>query len=132
MDFKNWKKEFARDTLALGSIPMFIIVAARSSLGQYMNFTYQILLAGFILFLFFLISKSLSPQLHLARAIILVIFTSLFYYQKIYTIFASVLLLLILGSLIYLKYETKKIILGILFGLASSGASYYLIRLIGL
>ena len=131
-NWKNWKKEFARDTLALGSIPMFIIVLARTTVGKYYQITYQILLAALILFLLFLIFKSQPPQLHIARAIILFIFTSLFYYQKIYTTFASVLLLLLLISLFYLKYETKKIILGIILGLISSGISWYLISLFDL
>ena len=129
MNWENWKKEFARDTLALGSIPMFIIVLIRSSLGQYFSFVYQILLAGAILFVLSLFIKS---QLHIARATILFIFTSLFYYQKIYTIFALLLIILILISLFYLKYEKKKIFLGILFGLISSGISYYVINSLGL
>ena len=50
--FKNWLNEIARDSLAIGSIPMFVIVAARASIGNYYTYVYEILFAGLILFFF--------------------------------------------------------------------------------
>ena len=124
--FKPIINEIARDSLAFGSIPMFIIVAARSTIGSYYNFLNQILLAGFILFLLTFFLKS---QNYLARAIILYIFTILFYNDIKYTIFASFLLPLILISIIYLKYPRKQILFGIINGIISSGISYYLLKI---
>lgn len=126
---KNWLNEIARDSLAIGSIPMFIIVVARASIGDYYNYVYQILLAGLILFflhIFLVYSIKIKSQNHIARAIILFIFTSFFYNDKKFTIFATFLLILMLISLFYLKYNKKQILYGILFGLIGSGISYFI------
>ena len=124
---KSIIKEIARDSLAFGSIPMFIIVAARSTVGSYYVFLYQILLAGLILFI---LSYFFKSQNHLARSILLFIFTILFYDDIKYTIFASFLLILIFSSVVYLKYPKKQIIFGIMNGLISSGISYYVLKII--
>lgn len=124
---KSFIDEIARDSLALGSIPMFIIVAARSTVGSHYTFLYQILLAGLILFI---LSFFLKSQNHLARSILLYIFTILFYNDLKFTLFASFLLILILGSVAYLKYPKKQIIFGIINGLISSGISYYIVKIL--
>ena len=121
---KDILKESARDTIAIGGIAMFILVIARSSVGQYYNFVYQILLAGAILFILTLFIKS---ENHISRAIIIYFFTILFYNTRTFTVFATIILLLIFTSLIYLKYSKKQILFGILNGIISSGISYYLI-----
>jgi len=120
----NWLKEIARDSLALGSIPMFIIVIARASIGSYYNFVYQILLAGLILAI---LSLFITYQPHIARAIIIFIFMSFFYNDSRFTLFSAGLLVLILISLFYLKYSKKQIFYGVIFGLISSLISFYLI-----
>ncbi len=117
--------EIARDSLAIGSIPIFIIVAIRSTIGEHYIFLYQIFLAGLILFILSLFLKS---QNHLTRGIVLYIFTILFYNDIKYTIFATALIILILISLIYLKYSKKQILFGILTGLISSGISYWILK----
>jgi len=122
MKLKPLIKEAARDTIAIGGIAMFILVLARSSTGQYFHITYQIILAGLILFILSIFIKS---ENHIARAIILYIFTILFYNKTIYTSFATIVLILITASLVYLKYPKKQIILGALLGLISSGISYF-------
>ncbi len=124
-----WLSEISRDSLAIGSIPMFIIVAARASIGEYSIYVEEILLAGLILFLFYIFSVyilKIKPQNHLARTIILYIFTILFYNEKKFTFFASFLLILVLASVLYLKFDKKSVFLGVIYGLISSGASYYI------
>ena len=123
MKLKPFINEAARDTIAIGGIAVFILVLARSSTGQYFHTTYQILLAGLILFILTLFIKS---ENHLSRAIILYIFTILFYNNPIYTTFATFVLILIVISLIYLKYPKNQITLGIINGVISSGISYYI------
>jgi len=120
--FNSLKKEIARDSLAFGSILMFIIVAARTTLADNYKFLAELILAGIIVLIFSFVFKS---QNHLARAIVLYIFTVLFYNDNRYTIFASLLMLLILISLFYLKFSKKQILLGALSGLISSGISYF-------
>ena len=128
---KNWSNEIARDSLAIGSIPMFIIVTARAGIGNYYQYVYEILLAGLILFFFHIFSVYLikiKSQNHIARAIILFIFTSLLYNDVKFTIFIFFLLIIIFVSLFYLKYNKKQILYGILLGLLSSLVSYLILN----
>jgi len=120
--FNSLKKEIARDSLAFGSILMFIIVAARTTLADNYKFLAELIFAGIIILILSFVFKS---QNHLSRAIVLYIFTVLFYNDTRYTIFASLLMLLILISLFYLKFSKKQILLGVLSGLISSGISYF-------
>src|SRR3989344_8416921 len=111
MKLKPFINEAAKDTIAIGGIAVFILVLARSSTGQYFHTTYQILLAGLILFI---LTRFIKSENHLSRAIILYIFTILFYNNPIYTTFATFVLILIVISLIYLKYPKNQITLGII------------------
>ncbi len=120
---KEFLQETARDTIAIGGIAMFILVLVRSSVGQYFHFTCQILIAGIILTILNLFIKS---ENHTSRAIIIYFFTIPFYNNPLFTIFATIILILIFTSLIYLKYPKKKILLGILNGIISSTLSYLL------
>ncbi len=123
---KSWAKslieEIARDSLALGSIPMFIIVAARTTLADNYKFLLELAVAGIFILIFSFFFKS---QNHLSRAIVLYIFTVLFYSDNRYTIFATLLMIIILISLFYLKYPKKQILFGVISGLISSGISYF-------
>ena len=120
--FNSLKKEIARDSLAFGSILMFIIVPSITTLPNNYKFLAELIFAGIIILILSFVFKS---QNHLSRAIVLYIFTVLFYNDNRYTIFASLLMLLILISLFYLKFSKKQILLGALSGLISSGISYF-------
>ncbi|MBT3691028.1 hypothetical protein HOG16_02170 [Candidatus Woesearchaeota archaeon] len=123
----NWKKETARDLLALGSIPFFILVMARSLVGEYYLFIFQTLIA--LVFIHF-IGWKLDFNRHLARMLVLVFFTVLFYNQFIYSVFSVLVGLITLLSLFYLKEPVKKIGFGILLGVLASLLGYYLAPLI--
>ena len=86
---KNWKKGIARDVMALGSIPFYFIVIIRAIIGKYAIFVYQLLIAAIILFLLMKIFR--KSNAHIARGLILVVFTSLFYRDNLYTTFAFLL-----------------------------------------
>ena len=124
---QNWKKEAARDLMALGGIPFYILVIARSLIGNHYLFTYQLLIS--IVFLY-LVRIFIKYNEHLSRAIVLVVFTILFYNQLIYTIFASVVFIFLIISLFYLKIPKKEISFGFLLGIVSSLIAYYLAQLI--
>jgi len=123
----DWKKEAARDCIALGSIPFYFIVIVRALIGPYTEFVFQLLIALAIIYLLSLFIKS---ETYSARSLILLIFTSLFYQETIYTIFAFLLWILILFSLDYLKTKKQAIIKGIALALFSSALAYYLTSLI--
>ena len=74
---KQWLKEIARDLLALGSIPFYLLVAVRSMIGDYMVFVYQMLISAIAIFILFLIIK--NSDMHVARSFAIIAFTSMFY-----------------------------------------------------
>ena len=123
----DWKKDVARDLLALGSIPFFILVMARSLVGEYYLFIFQTLIA---LVFIHLVGWKLEFNRHLARMLVLVFFTILFYNQLIFSVFAILVGLITLLSLFYLKEPMKKVGFGLLFGVLASLIGYYLAPLI--
>jgi len=125
---KNWKKEIARDLLALGGIPFYFIVIIRAIIGEFTPFVYQLVIALIILFILSRMFKN-SNQ-YIARALALVVFTSLFYKEMLYTTFASLLWISMIASLVYLKVKSNKIVKGVLFGIISSIVGYYLTLLL--
>lgn len=121
---KDWKKEVARDCIALGSIPFYLIVIIRAIVGQYAVFVYQLLIAFVVLVaLSFVVKKS---DMYIARAFVLWVFTSLFYRHNLYTIFAFILWVCIVISSNYLKVKKNVIIKGVILGIISAGIAYYL------
>jgi|TARA_B100001971_G_scaffold212820_1_gene244023 hypothetical protein len=126
---KDWKYELARDSMAFGSILFYIIVIARAIIGDYMIFVYQLLIAIAILILSSLIIKNTNH--YIARTFVLVVFTSLFYKDALFTIFAVLLWLFMIGSAFYMKENKKSIFKGIILGIIAALVGYYLSLLIG-
>ena len=124
MEFKNLKKEAARDFLALGSWIFFILVVARALIKPYRPFVDQIIIAGIILLLINLIIKDSDG--YIGRGIILVIFTILFYEDRLFTIFAILALIGLIISSYFIGNNKLKIGKGIVIGALVSWASYYL------
>ena len=125
---KNWKKEIARDIIALGSIPFYLLVIIRAIIGEYAVFVYQLIIALIVLIVLSLILKN-SNQ-HIARGFIVVSFTSLFYKAPLYTTFAFLTWAGMVLSSKYLKIKNKEIFKGIAIGIISTLASYWLVLLI--
>ena len=121
---ENWKYEIARDSMAFGSILFYLIVIIRSLIGEYMIFVYQLLIAIIILIISSFIIKNANH--HLARSFVLVVFTSLFYKDNIFTFFAALLWFFMIGSAFYIKVNKKSIIKGIVLGMVATLLSYFL------
>ena len=121
---KDWKKEVARDSIALGSIPFYFIVIIRAIIGKYNIFVYQLLIALAVLIILSLVVK--KSDMHIARCFALWAFTSLFYKEMLYTTFAFILWIAVVVSSHYLKVKKSMIIKGIVLGIVSSGVGYYL------
>tara|TARA_Y100000310_G_scaffold102154_1_gene100341 strand:- start:8163 stop:8549 length:387 start_codon:yes stop_codon:yes gene_type:complete len=121
-------KEIARDSIALGSIPFYFILIIRAVIGKYNIFVYQLLIALAVLVGFsFIVKKS---NMHIARGFVLWGFSSLFYKDTLFTVFAFILWVVVVISSYYLKAKKGAIIKGVLLGLLSSGAAYYLAGMI--
>ena len=121
---KKWARELARDIMAFGSIPFYFIVIIRAIIGKYMPFVYQLLIALAILIILSLKIKNANH--HIARAFVLVVFTSLFYKDSLFTIFAFLLLVFMIGAAFYIKINKKSIFKGIVFGIIAALAGYWL------
>jgi hypothetical protein len=123
----DWKKEVARDILALGSIPFYFIVVIRAIIGKYLSFVYELVIAFTLLFI---LSRHIKFDQYLSRGLVVVVFTSLFYNEYLFTTFAFVLWFLMIYSSRCLNKETKEIIRGIVLGVIVSAVSYYLVLLL--
>jgi len=126
---KNWKYEIARDGMAFGSILFYFIVIIRSTIGEHLTFVYQLLIAIIILIISSLIIKNANH--HIARAFVLVIFTSLFYKDSLFTIFAALLWIFMIGAAFYIKENKKSIYKGIVLGIVAALVSYFLSLVVG-
>jgi len=121
---KDWKKEVARDCIALGSIPFYLIVIIRAIVGQYALFVYQMLIGLVVLIgLSFFVKKA---DMYVARCFIIWVFTSLFYKHNLFTVFALILWVFVIVSSNYLNVKKNVIIKGAVLGIVSSGVAYYL------
>ena len=118
-----WLNEIARDLLALGSIPFYFLVVIRAVIGKYNLFVYQMLIAAIIVFILYFIIKDSS--MHIARALVILVFTSLFYKEMIFTVFAALIWVLLLASAYYIKRKIGFVVRGIVIGIISSLAGYY-------
>ena len=124
----NFKKETARDLISFGSLPFFLIIIARAFIGPYWDFVYQMALAFVILLMLsFLFKKS---DMYSARSLIIAVFTSIFYQEMKFTIFVSLMWILILAALVYSNVKMKEIIKGIILGAFSSAVAYFIISMI--
>jgi len=121
---KNWKYEIARDLMAFGSILFYLIVLVRSTIGEHKIFVYQLLIALAILILSSLVVKHANH--YLARALVMVVFTSLFYKDVPFTIFASLLWVFMIGAAFYIKETKESVTKGIVLGIIAAIISYYL------
>jgi len=119
---RDWLRELARDLVAFGSIPFYIIVIARSTIGNHQLFVYQTIIA---LILLTAISIFVKGNMHIARGFVLFGFTSLFYYDLIFALFAFMLWLATLVSLFYLKKKTSMILKGVAIGVVCFATAYY-------
>lgn len=121
---KNWRKEVARDIIALGSIPFYAIVITRMFLTPEFSLLIPRLVFAFIAVLLF--SYFIAFNQYLARGFILVSFTTLGYRDVYFGVGAGLLWLGMIWSLIYLRENKDKIVKGAIAGIIASAIGYYL------
>ena len=121
-------REIARDLIALGGIPFFVLVLVRVYLLNNPTYFSQFVVAGLI---FILIAMFLRISFYAGLGLVILIFTNLYYQDIKFGVFSIVAYLLLLAALVYLKKEKKDILLGVIAGGLSSGIAYYLVTLLG-
>ncbi len=121
MEFE-WKKEILRDLMAFGSWPFLILVLVRVWMTDNFLQMFQITFGVVLLFFLGLFWKGLDE--YAGRIVILVVFTSLFYYEVKFTFFA--VFIGVLGIFGMWKYlERKGVFIGVLIGGVVSLISYF-------
>mgnify|MGYP001281932968 CR=1 FL=1 len=118
------KREFARDLVALGSIPFYFIVFIRAIITEVNYFIVQLAIAAIAI----LISGKVisDSNLYTSRALVLFTFTSLYYQSKMFTLFSFALIIALFFSAKHLKSSTLQLFRGALVGVLSSVITYYL------
>ena len=124
---KDWKKELARDFIALGSIPVLILVIARIWILDNPAYLFQVIIGGV---LFLLLAFLFKSNIYSGLALVMAFFLSLHYNDLKFTIFASSAYILLLASLIYLKYDKKKIFAGIVLGAICTAIGYWIVKIV--
>jgi hypothetical protein len=124
----NVKEEIARDLVALGGLPFYLLVLVRAAIGEYVSFLVEVAVALPLLYLLAYFVR--GSNLHIARALALVVFTSLFYKALPFTIFSTLVWCGMIYSLAYLKSGAGEILKGIALGVVSVIISYSLTLLI--
>ena len=116
------KREFARDFLSVGSIVFYILVLARALIQPYRPFVDQLVVSLVVLMV---ISLFVKYDGYVARGLILVFFTSVFYNSNLFTWFAVVVFLGLMISSYYLRKDKRSLIKGVVFGIVSVLVGYY-------
>jgi|TARA_Y100000310_G_scaffold147939_1_gene147192 hypothetical protein len=117
MDKKDWKKEVARDVISLGSVVFFLLVVVRIWLLDDAVYLGQILASGIIfLVLFYFFRMSLYSGL----ALIVLVFTGMYYSDIRYWVFGGIVYVALLYSLVYLGKDNRNVLRGILLGILGS------------
>ena len=122
------KEEIARDIIALGGLPFYSLVLVRASIGGYLSFLSHVAVALPVLYLLSRLVRGVN--LHIARALILVVFTSVYYKALPFTVFSLLVWCGMIYSLTYLKAGPREILKGIALGVASVVISYSVTLLI--
>lgn len=125
---RDWKKEVARDILALGSIVFFILVFARSLIGPFDILVFQLLFSGSVFILAALFFDNYDG--YVSRALALTVFLSLFYRDNLFSVFAVLAFVGLIVSANYLGSARGRVFKGVIVGVIATVAGYYLAPLI--
>ncbi len=122
------KGEITRDLIALGGLPFYFLVLVRASIGGYLSFLSHVAVA---LPALYLLSRAVrGSNLHIARALILVVFTSVYYKALPFTVFSTLVWCGMIYALVHTKTDKGEILKGIALGVVSVAISYSLTLLI--
>lgn len=124
---KELLKEFARDFIALGSIPFLVLVIVRVSIRSPFYYIMQFIIGAAI---FFVLMSVFKANMHAGLGLMIAFFVSCYYNNKTFTFFAILVYIGMILSLFYLKKGRKEIFKGILFGAISTLLSYYIVKLL--
>jgi len=114
-------KEVARDLVALGSVPFFVLVLVRVWMLNNPVYFLQFVTSGVVFGLMFL---WIRQDVYAGLGLIVLVFTSLYYGDFLYVVFGSVAYCLLVVSLFYLEKDWRKILFGVVVGGISIAISF--------
>jgi len=120
---ENWKKEAARDVIALGSWIFYVLVIVRALIQPYRPFTDHLVIAGVVLIFAGFVFKEIDHKV--SRGLVLAVFVSLFYKNMLFAVFAGIIVVGLIVSANYLGSSRGKVFKGIAVGLIAIIAGYY-------
>ena len=124
MGVKMGDKRLARDFLAMGSWVFYVLVLGRALIEPFRPFVDQVVIAGmFILVLGF---KFRGVDYYVCRMLVLVVFTSLFYYSLVFSGFAFLVGFGVLVSSRFIGNSWGEIGKGLGVGMVAVGIGYFL------
>ncbi|MBI2451449.1 hypothetical protein HYV50_00040 [Candidatus Pacearchaeota archaeon] len=122
--FEDLKKQTSRDLLALGSWVFYLLVIIRALIKPYRPFADQLIISALVLLMLSIFIK--NSEFYVSRALLLAIFTSLFYQDILFAILAVITFLLLITGSYYLENRTIKTVRGLILGAISFIVGYYL------
>ncbi len=127
MRSRNFFRESARDLIAFGSPIFFLLVLARVSITANFIYLSEFALAGGI---FYALSFLLDANIRAGIGSILLVLTGIYYSSVSFAVFAAIIYILFLISLVYLGENKKDVAKGAVLGFVIAGIVYYVIRLV--
>lgn len=121
------KQEFARDIIALGGIPLFLLTIARVFMLDNTIYFLEYFFSGITLLI---LTLTFKQDYYSGLGLIVAFFLSKYYNDLTFTIFAIIIYIAMIFSLIYLKKQKKEILKGFLFGAISIIISLGILKLI--
>lgn len=124
MGKKDWKREAARDVLALGSWVFYFLVIGRALIKPYRPFADQVIIAGMVLIILGFVLK--DSENYIARGLVLVVLTGIFYGSFIYNVFVGIVFLMMLFCSFFIGNSIWRIVKGAIVGGVSVLIGLYL------
>ncbi len=126
MKKRDWKKNIARDFLALGSWVFYILVVGRALIQPFRPFADRLIIGGILLFAAGIFINKYGG--YISRGLVLFIFITMFYNNTTFSIFAIFAFIGLIISSYTLTKSKKGIILELVIGGVISLLSHHLAR----
>ncbi len=120
--------EIPRDIISLGSWVFYVLVVVRALIKPYRPFADQLIFAGILLIASQVLIK--NNKGYISRSLALVFFTSIFYENIPFAIFASFIFLCIVYFSKQIEKKNSRIFQELIIGLISLAFGYYIPQLI--
>jgi len=121
--WKKWLDEFCRDILALGGVLFYFLFIGRALVAPHYDYALQLVFS--ILVYIFLLIFIHGGEGHVARALIAIVFSVMYYDDFGFNVFIGIAYVFLLFSVLYLKKSWVSVMKGLALGIISSIIGYF-------